>query len=119
MEDLDEEIEKEYLLEIGKREEVKYVSKVQVNSFGGLRSVECDLDLREGISMIDVNTFVVNLQDYLLKLGESVTVNLIEAKKARKKPKVRSKKQDARNSRSGNSKKNTKKKNTKKKNKKR
>jgi divalent metal cation (Fe/Co/Zn/Cd) transporter len=119
MEDLEEIIEKEYLLEIGKREEVKYVSRVDVFATGGLRAVECDITLRDGISLIDVNTFVVNLQDYLLKLGDVVTINLVEAKKMRKKPKVRSKKQDARNSRSGNSKKNTKKKNTKKKNKKR
>lgn len=119
LEDLDEEVEEEYKKEINSRDEVKGVSKLEVSSFGGLRSVNCDIALKDGISMIDVNTFVVNLQDYLLKLGDVVTINLVEAKKVRKKPKVRSKKQDARNSRGGNSKTNTKKKNTKKKNKKR
>ena len=119
LEDLDEAKEEEFKKEIESKDEVKSVSKIDVNSFGGLRRVTCNLTLKDGISIIDVNTFVVNLQDYLLKLGDSVTINLVEAKKVRKKPKVRSKKQDARNSRGGNSKTNSKKKNTKKKNKKR
>lgn len=107
-----------YKDEISKRSEVKKLGSVITNDFGGIRKVKCSLVLNNGISMIDINTFVVSLQDYLLKVANVVEVNLLDDVKP-KKVRVRSLKQDARNSRSGNSKTNTKKKNTTKKNKKR
>ncbi len=106
--------------EITKRDEIKKLEKLEINNFGGIRKAQCNIVLKDGISMIDVNTFVVTLQDYLLKIADVVKINLVEKKvTTKKKEKVRSLKQDARNSRSGNSKTNTKKKNTKQKNKKR
>ena len=63
--------------------------------------------------MIDINTFMVTLQDYLLKVADSIYI--VMNNKQVKKGKIN----NARNSRSGNSKTNTKKKNTKKTNKKR
>jgi len=106
--------------EIKKRSEVKKLGDINIHSFGGLRRVDCNLQLNNGISMVDVNSFVVTLQDYLLKIADAVKINLVEnTKVVKKKAKVRSLKQDARNSGSRNSKTNTKKKNTKKKTKKR
>lgn len=115
----DKKIElEEYENEIKSRSEIKKLVSINVNSFGGLRKAKCNIVLKDTLTMIDVTTFVVTLEDYLLKIADVVEVNLLEDIKP-KKPKVRSKKQDARNSRSGNSKTNTKKKNTTKKNKKR
>ncbi len=88
-----------YKEEISKRSEVKKLVNITANSFGGIRKVSCNLILNNGISMIDINTFVVSLQDYLLKVANVVEVNLLDDIKP-KKPKVRSLKQDARNSRS-------------------
>lgn len=106
--------------EITKRAEVKKLDKLEMKNFGGVRHLQCNIMLKDGISMIDVNTFIVTLQDYLLKIADVVKINLVDKKvTVKKKEKVRSLKQDARNSRSGNSKTNTKKKNTKQKNKKR
>ena len=106
--------------EIAKRKEVKSVEALTLINFNGIRYVKCDLLLNDGVSMVDVNSFVITLQDYLLKFAEVVRVNLIEKKVFKPKhAKVRSKKQDARNSRSGNSKTSPKKKNNKSKNTKR
>lgn len=105
--------------EILKRDEVKKIDKFEVTSFGGVKSLRCEIQLKDGISMIDVNNFIVTLQDYLLKSADVVSIVLSDPNKKRIKPKVRSLKQDARNSRSGNSKTNVKKKNPTKKNKKR
>lgn len=120
LESKENDIGDEYKKEIVDRSEVKKLVSLQKYSFGGINSVRCDISLRDGISIIDVNTFVVTLQDYLLKIADVGIINLVDqSEKNKVKPKVRSKKQDARNSRSGNSKTNTKKKNTAKKNKKR
>ena len=100
------------------RTEVKKFVSINTIEFGGIRKAKCNLVLNNNLTMIDLNTFVVSLQDYLLKIADVVEVNLVDEVKP-KKPKVRSLKQDARNSGSGNSKTNAKKKNTKKKNKKR
>ena len=113
-----EELRKVVEDEITSRSEVKKIERILVNSFGGIRHVTIDILLNENVSLVDINTFVITLQDYLLKFGDVVDINMINGVE-KKKPKVRSKKQDARNSGSGNSKTNTKKKNTKKKNKKR
>lgn len=113
-------IDESYKEEILKRKEVKNVSKLEVSSYGGLNKAILDFELKEGISLVDANTFVITLQDYLLKIADIVEINLVEKKvQVVRKAKIRSLKQDARNSRSGNSKTNTKKKNTKQKNKKR
>ena len=115
-----EELRKVVEDEITSREEVKKIERILVNSFGGVRHITIDILLNERISMVDINTFVITLQDYLLKFGDVVDINMINGvEKKKSKPRVRSLKQDARNSGSGNSKTNTKKKNTKKKNKKR
>ncbi len=115
-----EDIIEDKVKEIEDRSEVKKVNKIVYTYYGGIRKSTCELVLNDNINMIDLNSFVVTLQDFLLKEAEVVRIDLIEARKTiKKKPKVRSLKQDARNSRSGNSKTNTKKKNTKKKNKKR
>lgn len=109
-----------YVEEIEKRNEIKKVDKLTVYSFGGIKLAKCDIMLNNGVSLIDVNTFVLTLQDYLLKISDMVRIDLVvKQEKKKTKVKVRSKKADARNSGSGNSKTNTKKKNTKKKNKKR
>lgn len=105
--------------EIIKRDEVKKLEKLDILSFGGIKKANCSLVLKDGINMLDTNTFVVTLQDYLLKFANVVKINLVDGNARKVKPKVRSLKQDARNSRSGNSKTNAKKKNTQKKNKKR
>lgn len=108
----------EYEEEIKKRNEVKKFVSINVNSFGGIRKAKCNIVLKDSLTMVDLTSFIVTLEDYLLKIANVVQVNLVEDIKP-KKPKVRSLKQDARNSGSRNSKTNTKKKNTKKKNKKR
>ena len=107
-----------YEKELTGRTEVKKFVSINTMNFGGIRKAKCNLILNNNITMIDLNTFVVSLQDYFLKIVDVIEVNLIDDVKP-KKPKVRSLKQDARNSRSGNSKTNTKKKNSTKKNKKR
>lgn len=119
--------EKEFLVsdevktEITNRSEVKKLDSLEVQAFGGIKKASCNVVLNAGISMVDINTFVVTLQDYLLRVADVVKINLISPSKGKTKTKtkVRSLKQDARNSRSGNSKTNTKKKNSKQKNKKR
>jgi divalent metal cation (Fe/Co/Zn/Cd) transporter len=108
----------EYKEEIMKRSEVKKFVNFKLNSFGGLRKISCNIILNDSLTLIDLTSFVVSLQDYLLKIANVVEINLLEEVK-KKKIKVRSLKQDARNSGSGNSKKNTNKKHSKKKNKRR
>lgn len=119
LEDKETPLSDEYIKEITSREEVKKLDKLEVKAFGGIKKADCNIALKDGISMIDINTFVVTLQDYLLKIADVVKINFVNPKTTKVKPKVRSLKQDARNSRSGNSKTNAKKKNTQKKNKKR
>lgn len=120
LEDKEITISDEYKEEITKRSEIKKLEKIELHNFGGIRKVQCNVMLKDGISMMDVNTFIVTLQDYLLKIADVAKINLVDKKVVtKKKEKVRSLKQDARNSRSGNGKTNTKKKNTKQKNKKR
>lgn len=116
----EETISEDVKEEIIGRKEVKKLESLQLSSFGGLRRVDCSIQIHENVRMLDINTFVVTLQDYLLKIADVVKITLVDKKAVvKKKPKVRSLKQDARNSGSRNSKTNVKKKNTKKKNKKR
>jgi divalent metal cation (Fe/Co/Zn/Cd) transporter len=105
--------------EITARKEIKKVERLALVNYGGINYYKCGIVLSEGISMIDANTFVVTLQDYLLKFADAVKIDLIDPNIKPKHVKVRSLKEDARNSRSRNGKTNSKKKNSTKKNKKR
>ncbi len=112
-------VEEMNIQELEKCEEIKKIKKLSISNYGGISKYSCELVLKEGINMIDLNTFVVNLQDFLLKSTEIAQIELVEDKKIiKRKQRVRSLKQDARNSRSRNSKANAKKKNTREKNKK-
>ena len=104
----------------------KYPSDVANEKINGLNLSDIhELLFQNGINLNDLSGFVLSLQDYALKFGEMVSVNLVEQVKVTNKsnklnkPHVRSKKEDARNSGSRNGKTNSKKKNTKKTNKKR
>ncbi len=99
--------------EVNKCSEVKNITKINVLSNGGIRKIDIDLKLQPKIGLTDLITFVVTLEDYLLKYCDLASVTLVKhvnRSGARK---------NARNSGSTNSKKSTKKKSTKKKNKKR
>lgn len=115
----DQELNKISKEEISSREEVNKIENISINSFGGLNHLTISLRLNESISMLDINTFIINLEDYILKYVDIISIKMTNGlqKKKIKRP-VRSLKQDARNSRSRNSKTNPKKKNTRKKNKK-
>ena len=98
---------------------VSKVERLSLVNYGGIRYFKCNVVLSEGITMIDINSFVIMLQDYLLKVADVAKIDLIDPNSKPKHVKVRSLKEDARNSRSRNSKTNAKKKNSTKKNKKR
>ncbi len=108
-----------YKVEIQDRKEIKKVERLSLVNYGGLNYVKCGVVLSDGISMIDVNSFMVTLQDYLLKIADVAKIDAVDPNSKPKHVKVRSLKEDARNSRSRNSKTNSKKKNSTKKNKKR
>ncbi len=113
-------INDDVLKEIKNRTEVKSLGKLEVHYYGGVRVAKCDVLLKENIGMVDVNSFVITLQDYLLKIADAVRIFMIDREpNTSRRAKVRSKKADARNSGSRNSKTSTKKKNTKKTSKKR
>ncbi len=118
MEDEHKELSEEYTDEITNRTEVKKIDKLVLNNFGGIKAIKLDVELKENISIIDLNTFIVTLQDYLLKEAD-VAYLIMSNNIVKKKINVRSLKQDARNSRSRNSKTNVKKTNSRKKNQKR
>ena len=99
--------------EVNKCSEVKNITKINILSNGGIRKIDIDLKLQPSIKTTDLITFVVTLEDFLLKYCDFASVNLVKhvnRSGARK---------NARNSGSTNSKKSTKKKSTKKKSKKR
>ena len=108
-----------YKKEITDRDEIKKVERLTLVNYGGVNYVKCGIVLRDGLSMIDANSFVITLQDYLLKIADVSKIDLVDPINKPKHVKVRSLKEDARNSRSRNSKTNSKKKNSTKKNKKR
>lgn len=113
MENKVKDLDEKYLEEINKRSEIKKVTSIIYNNYGGIRFVRLNVNMKENISMIDINTFMITLKDYLLKIAEIASVNMV------KEVQVKKVSSNARNSRSGNSKTSTKKTNTKKKNKKR
>lgn len=99
--------------EVNKCKEVKNITKINILSNGGIRKIDIDLKLQSGIGLTDLITFVVTLEDFLLKYCDFASVNLVKhvnRSGARK---------NARNSGSTNGKKSTKKKSTKSKSKKR
>ena len=99
--------------EVNKCKEVKNITKINILSNGGIRKIDIDLKLQPSIGLTDLITFVVTLEDFLLKYCDFASVNLVKhvnRSGARK---------NARNSGSTNSKKSTKKKSTKSKSKKR
>jgi len=115
-----EEISPAFLEEIEKRKEVNKLQKVEVINYSGIRYCKCKIVLNNGISMIDINSFILTLQDYLLKISDVVEIEK-ENKKVEKvkKPKVKSKKIEAINNKrnkknnQSNNKNNSKKNNTK------
>jgi len=120
LKDVQANINEEVLDEIKRRSEIKNLGKLEIQYYGGVRVAKCDVLLNDGINMVDVNSFVVTLQDYLLKIADAVRIFMIDREvNTSRRAKVRSLKQDARNSGSRNSKTSTKKKTTKKTNKKR
>ena len=99
--------------EVNKCKEVKNITKINILSNGGIRKIDIDLKLQSSIGLTDLITFVVTLEDFLLKYCDFASVNLVKhvnRSGARK---------NARNSGSTNSKKSTKKKSAKSKSKKR
>ena len=113
-------INEDILKEIKNRSEVKSLGKLEVHYYGGVRVAKCDVLLKEKIGMVDVNSFIITLQDYLLKISDAVRIFMIDKEQnTSRRAKVRSKKADARNSGSRNSKTGTKKKTNKKTSKKR
>ena len=113
-------IEEKVINDIKERAEVKNLARVEIQYYGGVKVAKCDIVLKDGIGMVDVNSFVVTLQDYLLKFADAARIYMPDKEShVLKKAKVRSLKQDARNSGSRNSKTSPKKKNNKKTNKKR
>lgn len=109
----EEKLTKNITEEVNKCNEVKNITKISILRNGGIRKIDIDLKLQPQIKLTDLITFVVTLEDYLLKYSDLVSVNLVKhvnRSGARK---------NARNSGSTNSKKSTKKKSTKSKSKKR
>jgi len=112
-EEIEEKITQTINEEVNKCKEVKNVTKVNINDLGGIRRIDLELKLQDGIILTDLITFIITIQDFLLKNSDLASVTLVKnvnRKVVRK---------NARNSGSTNSKGSTKKKNTKKKNKKR
>lgn len=103
----------DYEKELNNRKELKRAPVINVSSFGGIRRFNVSITPKDNIGMVDFSSFMVNLQDYLLKKCDVAYVTLQEDNAYRKVI------NNARNSGSGNSTKNAQRKNTKKKNKKR
>lgn len=108
----------EVLDEVRRYKELKQLHSCNLKSIGGIKYVKMQIQVKENLNLLDLNTFMITLQDYMLKYCDVLSISLIE-KGTYKKPRVRSKKQDARNSRGRNRQTQIKRKNTTKKNKKR
>ena len=103
----------EYTNEITSHKEIKNIKDFKLSSFGGIRKISINIIPKDNISMIDFSSFIVNLEDYLLKKADVAIIGYGEENSFRKVM------ENARNCGSRNSKANSNKKNTKKKNKKR
>lgn len=87
------------------------INNYNINYYGGYKKINLNIQLKNNLSLIDLNSFILSLQDYLLKKYDVVEITTKEEMKQVN--------YYARNSRSRNSKTNTKKQNSKQKNKKR
>jgi len=67
-------IPEEYRNEIQNRKEVKRINNLSISNFGGIRISKVVIELNGNVSMIDANTFVLTLQDYLLKISDVVEI---------------------------------------------
>ena len=112
------EVNDEYRNEISNRKEVKKLNSIKIYNFGGIRTSKVSLEVNNGISMLDMNSFVLSLQDYMLKISDVVEVWLGSSDNIYSNVMQR-RMNNAGNSRGRNSSSNTKKKNNRKKNKKR
>lgn len=118
LKEMDIQVSEKFINEIKNRREIKSLEELELTSYGGYINCKCYIQINEGISMVDLNSFVITLQDYLIKIADLVKIYLVDKDSNRpRRAKVRSMKQDARDSRSGNSKKGSKGKNRKQKNK--
>ncbi len=96
MEDKEIIIDEAFTNEITKRDEVKKLESLTINNYGGLRIAEAKIELKETISLVDINTFAVTLEDFLLKKADVVEVHMTNGtEKKKNKVKVVSKKQEA------------------------
>ena len=96
MEDKENVIPEEFIEEINKRDEIKKLESLTVTNYGGLRLAHAKVELKETISLVDINTFAVTLEDYLLKKSDVVEVHMTNGiEKKKNKPKVLSKKEEA------------------------
>ena len=103
----------EYTKEINSRKEISNLSNLKLTSFGGIRKLSVTITPKDNISLVDITSFILNLDDYLLKKANVIEVSLGGLNSYRRVI------QNAGNSRSRNSKTNSQKKNSRKKNKKR
>ena len=85
-----------YISEVSNRSEVKDFISINLNSFGGINNAMCTLVLTPNLELVDAATFVVSLEDFLLKEVDLVEVNIVEKARGNN---------NARNSGSRNSKK--------------
>lgn len=95
MEDKEVIISESYKEQITARNEIKRLDSININNFGGLITSQATIELKEGISLVDINTFAVTLEDYLLKISDVTEVRLISSNNKKNKPKVVSKKAEA------------------------
>ncbi len=96
MEDKEIIISDEFKEVITSREEIKKLDSLTVNNYGGLRIANAKIEVKDGISIVDINTFAVTLEDYLLKISDVVDVYMTNAiEKKKNKAKVVSKKEEA------------------------
>ena len=98
-----DELDEKYLSVIEDRSEIKKVTSIVYNNYGGIRYIRLNVNLKDNINMVDVNTFMITLKDYLLKKAEIASVNMV------KEVLIKKVSTNARNSRSRNGKKSIKK----------
>lgn len=112
------EVDDKYRNEISNRKEVRKLNSIKIYNFGGIRTSKVSIEANSGISMLDMNSFILTLQDFMLKTSDVVEVWLGSSDNIYSNVMQR-RMNNAGNSRGRNSSSNTKKKNNRKKNKKR
>ena len=58
-----------YYNEINRRKEVRKLNSIKIYNFGGIRTSKVSIEVNN-VSMIDINSFVLTLQDYMLKISD-------------------------------------------------